>query len=113
MRKPSVRRSALIPHHSFLIFSASCIVVPPSALRLMTRVLPFVATLSLLALGCVNPGANADLAQQLQEMGDAITDTRAENALLREQMDSLRTIVARQDTVLRQLSSMAGVPMSR
>ncbi len=79
----------------------------------MTRLRVLAATLSLVTLGCVNPATNADLAQQLQEMGDAITDTRAENALLREQMDSLRTVVARQDTVLRQLASMAGVPMSR
>lgn len=79
----------------------------------MTRLAPFAALCALLATACVNPATNADLAQQLQEMGDAITDTRAENALLREQMDSLRTVVARQDTVIRQLASMAGVPMSR
>jgi hypothetical protein len=79
----------------------------------MTRLRTLAAALAVLSLGCVNPAANADLAQQLQEMGDAITDTRAENAVLREQMDSLRTVVARQDTVVRQLASMAGVPMSR
>ncbi|HJU88217.1 MAG TPA: hypothetical protein VJ672_02415 [Gemmatimonadaceae bacterium] len=64
-------------------------------------------------LSCANPSASADLAQQLQEMGDVISETRGESAQMRSELDSLRGVVARQDTVIRQLSSMAGVPYPR
>jgi hypothetical protein len=69
-------------------------------------------SLAMLA-GCSNPSANVDLAQQLQEMGDVISETRGETAQLRVELDSLRGVIARQDTVIRQLSSMAGVPYAR
>jgi hypothetical protein len=71
------------------------------------------ALLPPLLLACTNPTASADLAQQLQEMGDAISETRGEAALLRSELDSLRGVIARQDTIVRQLSSMAGVPYPR
>lgn len=74
---------------------------------------PFLALLPLLFLSCANPTADADLAQQLQEMGDAISETRGEAAMLRSELDSLRGVISRQDTVLRQLSSMAGVQYPR
>ncbi len=62
---------------------------------------------------CASPSANVELAQQLQEMGDVLSETRAEAASLRIELDSLRIVIARQDTVIRQLSSMAGVPYPR
>ena len=63
--------------------------------------------------GCAqNPGsASETLGQSVVELGDAISALRAENAALQEQIDSLRRQVARQDTVMRQLANMAGVPV--
>ena len=75
------------------------------------RSLMILAALPLLS--CTSPSASADLAQQLQEMGDVISETRGEAAQLRSELDSLRGVIARQDTVIRQLSSMAGVPYPR
>jgi len=34
-----------------------------------------------------------------------------ENALLQEQIDSLRTAVAKQDTALRRFANLAGMPL--
>jgi hypothetical protein len=66
-----------------------------------------------LAACAQNPGdANATLGQSIVELGDAISALREDNAAIQEQLDSLRRQVARQDTVMRQLANMAGVPVS-
>jgi hypothetical protein len=61
------------------------------------------------------PASRADIAisEQIIQLGDGLNDMRQDNAALQEQLDSLRTVVARQDTVLRQLANLAGVPLSR
>jgi hypothetical protein len=64
--------------------------------------------------GCVRrpePGREPSLAENVVELGDAISELRQENAVLQAQLDSLRRMVARQDTVLRQLANLAGAPM--
>jgi hypothetical protein len=58
-----------------------------------------------------NPSADAATAQALTEIADELGAIRQENAALQNQLDSLRWIVARQDTVLRRLANMAGVSM--
>ena len=72
--------------------------------------------LTLLAFiaGCT-PNREQDIstAQTLIELGDAVNDLRQDNATLQQQIDSLRLVVARQDTVVRQVANLAGVPVSR
>jgi hypothetical protein len=65
-------------------------------------------------VGCGGPRTTGDptLAETLIEMSDALTSVREETALLQAQVDSLREQMARQDTVLRRLASMAGMPLS-
>ena len=60
---------------------------------------------------CGGPVTTGDttLAETLIDMSDALTGLREETALLQSQVDSLREQVARQDTLLRRLASMAGV----
>ena len=72
-----------------------------------------VAAGALAAAGCVQTpgGANATLGQSVVELGDAISALRQDNAVIQEQLDSLRLEVARQDTVIRQLANLAGVPL--
>ena len=48
--------------------------------------------------------------QALVELSDAVNDLRRENSVLQEQIDSLRVVVARQDTMVRNLANLAGVP---
>ena len=62
--------------------------------------------------GCLrNPAADAAAVQALTDIADQLGAMRQDNASLQNQVDSLRTVVARQDTVLRRLANMAGVSM--
>ena len=55
--------------------------------------------------------AGINTAQALVELGDALNAVREEQSILQGQLDSLREVVARQDTVLRQIANIAGVPV--
>ena len=74
-----------------------------------------VAALTFVLVCTACPATKADIAmgEQIIQLGDGLNDVRQENAALQEQIDSLRTIVAKQDTVIRQLANLAGIPFSR
>ena len=61
------------------------------------------------------PATRADIAisEQIIQLGDGMNTLRQENAEIQQQVDSLRLVVARQDTVIRQLANLAGVPLSK
>lgn len=65
----------------------------------------------LFASGCRNPQADALIAEQMRDIGDEVNSARLEAADMRDAIDSLRSVVARQDTLLRQLAGMANVPV--
>jgi hypothetical protein len=79
-------------------------------MRISRRVL-VVAMASLGACGGPPTIGDPTLAETLIDMGDALAAVREETALLQAQVDSLREQMARQDTVLRRLASMAGMPL--
>ena len=70
------------------------------------------ATLACVA-SCRNPTADANMAEQMRQVGDELNGARQEAAAMQDQIDSLRIAVARQDTLLRQLAGMANVPVPR
>jgi len=47
--------------------------------------------------------------QSVNDLGEAVNAMRQDYGVLADQVDSLRLIVVRQDTVLRQLANLAGV----
>jgi prefoldin subunit 5 len=53
------------------------------------------------------------MSEQIIQLGDGLNDLRQDTAALQQQVDSLRLVVAKQDTVIRQLANLAGVPISR
>jgi hypothetical protein len=68
-------------------------------------------TLIVLA-GCLPRGlakGDTDTQQALIEVSDALTDLREVDAALQLQVDSLSRVVARQDSLLRQIANLAGV----
>lgn len=65
---------------------------------------------SLLVLSCRDPRAEANIAQAMIEVGTQISSMQQDYAILQSEVDSLRGVVARQDTVLTRLASMAGLP---
>lgn len=86
----------------------------PTAARAPWRAVGSIAlVLAATLAGCVrNPAADAAAAQALTDLGDQLGAIRQETASLQDQVDSLRLVVARQDSVLRRLANMAGVSMA-
>ncbi|HEV8362504.1 MAG TPA: hypothetical protein VGQ52_03215 [Gemmatimonadaceae bacterium] len=69
-------------------------------------------TLSLAAsaAACSVPSrSDLEVMQSVNDLGEAVNAMRQDYGVLTDQVDSLRLIVARQDTVLRQLANLAGV----
>ena len=60
--------------------------------------------------GCRSPQSDAYLIGQIQQMGDELNASRQQAADLQSQLDSLRGVVARQDTLLTRIAGMAGIP---
>jgi len=69
-----------------------------------------IAATLLWVAGCRSPQSDAYLLEQLKQMGDELNLARQQSADLQAQLDSLRTVVAKQDTLLTRLAGMAGVP---
>jgi hypothetical protein len=69
--------------------------------------------LALICAGCPAPRADIAMSEQIIMLGDGLNDMRQDNAALQQQVDSLRLVVARQDTVIRQLANLAGMPLAR
>jgi hypothetical protein len=61
------------------------------------------------------PASRADVAisEQIIQLGDGLNDLRQDNAVLQQQVDSLSLMVARQDTIIRQLANLAGIPLGK
>ncbi|MFN8717463.1 MAG: hypothetical protein ACK50C_10835, partial [Gemmatimonadaceae bacterium] len=64
------------------------------------------------ACGPAIPTPASDMAtgQAVLDLGMQIVQLREENAMLQAQIDSLRGVMAYQDTVVRQLAAAAGLP---
>jgi hypothetical protein len=74
----------------------------------MTRLLLAAA---LLLGGCRDPRAEANIAQAMIDVGTQISSMQQDYALLQSELDSLRGVVARQDTIIGRLASLAGLPV--
>ena len=63
-----------------------------------------------LSTGCRSPQQDAYLVEQLRQMADELNASRQQTADIQTELDSLRVVVARQDTLLTRLAGMAGLP---
>lgn len=78
------------------------------AMRLSVRLLT--ATLLLALGGCRNPRVDANMAEALMQMGSQLSGVQQDYAILQSEVDSLRTVVARQDTIISRLAALANLP---
>lgn len=82
----------------------------------MTRIRPtraaLAALLPLLLGGCRNPAADAAVAEALTSAGTEISQLHQDVSLLQNQLDSMRTVVAHQDTIITRLAQMANLPIA-
>lgn len=83
----------------------------PFAARLNARLLKAVFCAGVLSLvACVpSPQAEASRAQQMIEMGDAVTQLRQQTADLQGAIDSLKLVLAKQDTTNARLANVTGI----
>jgi hypothetical protein len=72
------------------------------------RVVYAVLTTLVLA-SCRDPRAEANIAEAMIQVGTEISAMRQDYALLQNQVDSLRGVVARQDSILARLATVANV----
>ncbi len=58
-----------------------------------------------------NPTASVELQESLYELQDLLVQMREETAMLQGQVDSLQFVVARQDSTLRRMANLMGMPV--
>jgi hypothetical protein len=79
-------------------------------LRMLKRLVVFAFLVT--AASCLPPTErDFQLAQTINEMSEAMNEVRQLSYELQDRVDSLTMVVARRDTVIRQLANLAGVPM--
>jgi hypothetical protein len=76
----------------------------------MRKALPFFAA-ALLASGCRNMRAEANVAEAMIQIGNQISGMQQDYSTLQFTVDSLRQVVARQDTLINRLASLTGMPI--
>ena len=64
------------------------------------------------AASCANPRVQAQTAQALNDAANEISGLQSDVADLSTQLDSLRSIVAHQDTTIRRIAAVYNVPIS-
>ncbi|MDQ8154173.1 MAG: hypothetical protein P3B98_05875 [Gemmatimonadota bacterium] len=67
--------------------------------------------LVVLLSGCRSPAADAAVAEQLAQMSDALVGMRDQVAVMATTVDSLVLVAARQDSVIKQLAAVNGIPV--
>lgn len=77
-----------------------------------TRLLAL-AGAALIAAACANPRSEAAVAQALNDAANEIGGLKNDIAMLQSSVDSLRTIVAKQDTNIVHIAAVNNVPLIR
>ena len=74
------------------------------------RLIPALAAVVVVASnGCASPKALLQLQAQLSEAADAVNDIRVNMSVMQDTIDSLRTVVARQDSTIFRLANATGL----
>jgi len=78
------------------------------------RTLAVIALIAATAVsGCTGPQALAGLQEQLNQAADAVNDININMSVMQSTIDSLRVVVANQDTTIARIANATGVPISR
>ena len=64
-----------------------------------------------LGLSCRDPRAEANIAQAMMDVGTQLSQIQQDIGEMHNTVDSLRTVVAKQDTIISRLANLAGVPI--
>jgi hypothetical protein len=75
----------------------------------MRKAIPLIAA-AVLVSSCRNPRADANVAEAMIQLGNEISGIQQDYSSLQFTIDSLRQVVARQDTLINRLATLTGVP---
>ena len=82
--------------------------------RSSVRAIALSLAIALAAVACYeDPQAKMDQMQQMNDLVDVVNELNARTSELGFTLDSLREVVARQDTTIYRLANLAGVPYPR
>jgi hypothetical protein len=70
------------------------------------------AAVILATASCATPKFQADVATQLRAAADEMQIQRQDMMVMQEQIDSLKVVMAKQDSIITRLANMAGIPRS-
>lgn len=84
---------------------------PRVPVRLLAGAAALLAVVACSGTGFPSPQGELAQGQAMLDLNEAIIQLREDNAMIQAQVDSLRDVVARQDSVLRQLAVQAGIPI--
>lgn len=59
---------------------------------------------------CTNPRVMANMGQAIQDIGSEMSAQRQDMAILQEQIDSLKQAMAKQDSTIKRLLNVTGLP---
>jgi hypothetical protein len=59
---------------------------------------------------CATPKFQADVATQLRAAADEMQLQRQDMSIMQEQIDSLKVVLTKQDSTIRKLANLAGIP---
>ena len=65
------------------------------------------------ATSCTNPKSQAAMVQALNDAANEISGLRNDLAQIQTEVDSMRTVMAKQDTTIQHLAAVANVPITR
>ena len=72
----------------------------------------YVCLTALVLVGsCRDPRAEANVAQAMIDLGTQVSSMQQDYAILQSQVDSLRGVVAHQDTIITRLAGMVGLQL--
>ena len=60
--------------------------------------------------GCANPKTQANMAQALSDAANETNTLRGDISQLQTDMDSLRVVVAKQDSLITRIAAVSGIP---
>ena len=72
---------------------------------------PFLLVVPFALAGCANPRVQANMAEAINEIGTEVSGIKQDLAAVQFQVDSLKQVAAKQDTIIARLANLAGVPI--
>ena len=61
--------------------------------------------------GCASPRAQANIAEAIVQLNTDMSGVKQDQMDMQSTIDSLRIVIARQDTLVHRLATLAGVPV--